>query len=67
MTRIGRDAWLGNGSIVMADVGNHAVVGAGAVVVKPVAAWSIVAGNPAREIRSRCRCDEPSPADLDAI
>ncbi|MBL0169346.1 MAG: acyltransferase [Gemmatimonadaceae bacterium] len=44
---IGYDSWLGNGSIVMADVAPHAVVGAGAVVVSPVPERAIVAGNPA--------------------
>ncbi|MCU0623637.1 MAG: hypothetical protein MUF53_07200 [Gemmatimonadaceae bacterium] len=51
--RIGADCWLGNQAIVTTDVGDHAVVAAGAVVVKPVEPWAIVGGNPARTIRSR--------------
>lgn len=53
--QIGEDVWIGNGAIVMADVGAHSIVGAGSVVVKPVAAYSVVAGNPARLIRQRER------------
>jgi len=50
---ISDDCWLGEGSIVMADVGAHSVVGAGAVVVKPVGELLVVAGNPARQIGVR--------------
>jgi virginiamycin A acetyltransferase len=50
---IGRDAWLGDRSVVMHDVGRHAVVGAGAVVTRAVSDYQVVAGNPAREIASR--------------
>lgn len=50
---IGKDVWIGNGALVMADVGDHSVVAAGAVVVRPVPAFSIVGGNPARVIGSR--------------
>ncbi len=50
---IGADVWIGNGAIVMADVGDQAVVAAGAVVVEPVPARTIVGGNPARTIGAR--------------
>lgn len=53
MLRVGRDCWIGNGAIVMADVGDHSVVGAGSVVTRPVGAWKVVAGSPARVIRDR--------------
>jgi virginiamycin A acetyltransferase len=46
---IGSDVWIGEGAIVMANVGPKAVVGAGAVVVKPVLPGLVVVGNPARE------------------
>ena len=53
MVRIGAGAWIGENAVVMADVGHGAVVGAGAVVTRPVPAWSIVAGVPARVVRMR--------------
>ncbi|MBR5160930.1 MAG: hypothetical protein IKW80_04835 [Thermoguttaceae bacterium] len=50
---IGTDSWIGERAVIMADVGTKAVVGAGAVVVKPVAEQDIVAGNPASPIGRR--------------
>lgn len=52
-TIIGRDCWIGGGAIVLADVGDQAVVGAGSVVTRPVPAREIWAGNPARKIGVR--------------
>lgn len=46
-------AWIGNRAIVLADVGRHAIVAAGAVVVTPVPDYAVVGGVPARLIRSR--------------
>ena len=45
---IGRDTWIGDRAIVMANVGRHCVVGAGAVVTRAVPDFAIVAGCPAR-------------------
>jgi acetyltransferase-like isoleucine patch superfamily enzyme len=50
---IGRDVWIGNGAVVMADVGDQAIVAAGAVVTKPVPPRAIVGGNPARILGMR--------------
>jgi acetyltransferase-like isoleucine patch superfamily enzyme len=46
-------AWVGFNSIVLKGVtiGEGAIVGAGSVVTKDVAPWTVVAGNPARTIR----------------
>ena len=61
-TVIGHDTWIGHGAIIKPEVtvGDGAVIGAGAVVTKDVAPFSIVAGNPARLIRPRF------PAELGA-
>jgi len=50
---IGNDVWIGSNSVIMEDIGNGSVVGAGSVVTKPVEAFTIVAGNPARELGKR--------------
>jgi virginiamycin A acetyltransferase len=50
---IGDGAWLGNGCIVLNDVGAGAIVAAGAVVVKKCDRFGIYGGNPAKLIRSR--------------
>lgn len=51
---IGNDAWIGAGAAVMRGVtlGEGAIVAAGSVVTSDVAAMTIVAGNPARIVRS---------------
>ncbi len=50
---IGEDVWIGNCAVIMASVGKKCIVGAGAVVTKPVEDFSIVAGNPARVLKKR--------------
>lgn len=54
---IGEDCWIGNGALVVANIEPGCVIGAGSVVVNPVPAWSIVAGNPATVVKSRKRTD----------
>lgn len=46
------NVWIGEGAIVMADIGTGSMVGAGAVVTSNVRSHVIVAGNPARFIRN---------------
>lgn len=48
---IGSGSWLGNGSLIMANIGDHCVVAAGAVVVDDVEDYVVVAGNPAKVIK----------------
>lgn len=51
--RVGNDAWIGSGAIILpgVSVGEGAVVAAGAVVTKDVAPRTVVAGNPAKPIK----------------
>jgi maltose O-acetyltransferase len=48
--RIGRNAWIGGGAIILPGitVGDDAVIGAGSVVTRNVPAGATVVGNPAR-------------------
>lgn len=52
--RIGRGAVIGAGAVVLPkiEIGDNAVIGAGAVVTQPVPPRTIVAGNPARAVRT---------------
>ncbi len=50
---IGCDSWVGDGAIVLANVGKHCVIGAGSVVTTPIPDYAIAVGVPARVIRSR--------------
>lgn len=52
---IGHDVWVGHGAVVLPGVtiADGAVVGANAVVTRDVAAFTIVAGAPARVLRPR--------------
>jgi len=53
-TTIGDDVFIGLNAIIMpgVNVGNGAIIGAGAVVTKDVKPYTIVAGNPAKFICS---------------
>lgn len=57
---IGNDVDLGTGCVVIGDlhVGDHARIGALAVVTKSVPAWAVVVGNPGRVLR----IDDSGPA-----
>lgn len=49
---IGHDCWIGEGAIVMADVGAGSTVGAGAVVAKEIPPNVVAVGNPAKVIKA---------------
>ena len=51
---IGRNVWIGGGALILPGVcvGDDAVIGAGAVVTRDVAAGTTVAGSPARPVGS---------------
>ena len=52
---IGNDVWIGVNALILSGVtiGSGAVIGAGSVVTRNVQPYSIVGGNPARQIRFR--------------
>ena len=53
---IGSGVWIGARSLVLdgaTSIGNGAVVGAGAVVSRPVSSGTVVVGNPARPVKTR--------------
>ncbi|WP_078948024.1 acyltransferase [Streptomyces griseus] len=53
--KVGDDVWIGSHVIVVdgVTIGDHCVIGAGAVVTKDLPAWTVAAGNPARALRDR--------------
>lgn len=55
--RVGRHVWIGGGAILLpgVTVGDDAVIGAGSIVTRDVAAGATVAGNPARPITRGAR------------
>ncbi|MBP9771265.1 CatB-related O-acetyltransferase, partial [Candidatus Gracilibacteria bacterium] len=58
-TIIGNDVWIGNGVTIMqgVQIGDGAIIGTNSLVTKNVSPYTVVGGNPAREIRKRF-CDE---------
>ena len=51
--KIGRDCWIGGGTIICPGVtiGDRCIIGAGSVVTKDVLEDSVIAGNPAKSIK----------------
>lgn len=54
-TVIGNDVWIGQNTVILpgVSIGDGAIIGANSVVGSDVAPYSVVVGNPAREIRKR--------------
>lgn len=52
---IGSDVWIGQGATILSGtrIGSGAVISAGAFVVRDVAPYEIVGGNPAKPLRAR--------------
>src|SRR5690242_13955234 len=50
--KVGSDVWIGGGAIILpgVSIADRAIIGAGSVVTKDVAAGMTVAGNPARPL-----------------
>ena len=51
--RIGEGTWVGSAAVVLADVGRHSIVAAGAVVAAPLGDFVVAGGVPARVLRDR--------------
>ncbi|OQV19768.1 putative maltose O-acetyltransferase [Hypsibius exemplaris] len=60
---IGDDCWVGGSAIILPGItiGEGSTIGAGSVVTKDVAPYTIVAGNPARKIKDVPRIDSDKP------
>lgn len=58
---VGQDCWIGGQSMVLANIAEQTVVGAGSVVTRPLPPRVIAAGNPARVIRSRSASESTQP------
>jgi acetyltransferase-like isoleucine patch superfamily enzyme len=52
LVRIGEGTWVGSQAVLLADVGQFCVIGAGAVVTKSIPDFSIAVGVPARIVGS---------------
>jgi len=59
-TVVGNDVWIGAEAMIMPGIriGHGAMIGSRAVVTRDVPPYTIVAGNPAREIRKRFSDEE---------
>jgi acetyltransferase-like isoleucine patch superfamily enzyme len=66
---IGRDSWIGDRAIVLANVGKQCVIGAGSVVTRDVPDLAIAVGVPAKVVRFRSQAPPSSmrPTAADAI
>jgi acetyltransferase-like isoleucine patch superfamily enzyme len=51
MISIGNDCWIGNNSVICADLGDRVVVGAGSVVIKELPDYGVYVGSPAKLIK----------------
>jgi acetyltransferase-like isoleucine patch superfamily enzyme len=64
---IGEGVWVSSNAIIVAPcrIGAHAVVGVGSLVLRDVEPYTVVAGNPARVIRTIPSPGEPKAEQVD--
>jgi len=48
---IGKNVWIGEGAMIMADIGEGSMIGAGSVVTSSIKPHILVTGNPARFVK----------------
>jgi len=60
---IGRDSWIGDRAVVLANVGKHCVIGAGSVVTSAIPDYAVAVGVPARVVRYRNQQSVPSACE----
>ena len=49
---ISPNVWIGEGAIVMDDIGEGSLIGAGAIVTKEIPSNMVAAGNPAKVLKA---------------
>ncbi len=52
---IGNNVFIGDQSVVMANIGDKSIIGAGSVVVKEIPSYSVAVGNPAKVVKKRTK------------
>lgn len=57
------DCWVGANCVVMNDLEQGCVVGAGSIVTRAIPPYSVAVGNPARIVRSRLHSDLNAPRE----
>jgi len=59
-TKIGNDVWIGRQAVIMpgVSIADGAIIGAHSIVTKDVGPYEVVAGNPARVVRTRYTEDQ---------
>jgi len=50
---IGNDVFIGEQSVIMANIGEKSIIGAGSIVVQDIPAYSVAVGNPAKVMKNR--------------
>ncbi len=57
---IGKNVWLGAGTMVMDNIGDNCIIGAGSVIHRAIPENMVAMGNPARPIRKVFPEDDPA-------
>lgn len=53
--KLGKDVWIGRGSVILpgVEIGDHSIIGANSVVSRSIPAGTIALGSPAKPLRKR--------------